>query len=181
MSPRKLIRLLLFTRNLRTALHAWRSERADSLKLTLESLGKLEIPSDYSAELIVVDNASTDGTAQLIQASRLPNLPLRYISEPRRGKSNGLNTALAAARGEIILWTDDDVRAPKDWIAGMCQLIEKGEADVTAAYYCYHWLHGLSGFRVSKPNSNDFSWLGTVCLMVRSPRTGRVAPLRKPI
>lgn len=106
--------------------------RADSLKLTLDSLGRLEVPSDHAAELIVVDNASTDGTAQLIQSAHLPNLPLRYLYEPRRGKSNGLNAALAAAQGEIILWTDDDVRAPRNWVAGMCELIEKGETDVTA-------------------------------------------------
>ena len=106
--------------------------RVDSLKPTLESLGQLDIPSNYSAELIVVDNDSTDETAQLVQTLRLTNLPVRYINEGRRGKSNCLNTSLAAAHGEIILWTDDDVRAPRDWIAGMCQLIEKGEADVTA-------------------------------------------------
>lgn len=106
--------------------------RADSLKPTLESLGRLEVPDNYSPELIVVDNDSNDGTAQLVQTLRLPNLPLRYINERRRGKSNCLNTALAAAHGEIILWTDDDVRAPKDWIEGMCRLIVKGEADVTA-------------------------------------------------
>jgi glucosyl-dolichyl phosphate glucuronosyltransferase len=106
--------------------------RADSLKPSLESLGQLDIPSNYSAELIVVDNGSTDGTAQLLQTLRLPNLPLHYINEGRRGKSNCLNTALAVAQGEIILWTDDDVRVPKDWISGMCQPIEKGEADVTA-------------------------------------------------
>src|SRR5579859_6483645 len=106
--------------------------RVDSLKPTLESLGQLDIPSHYSAELIVVDNGSTDGTAHLVQTLRLTNLPLRYINERRRGKSNCLNTALAEAHGEIILWTDDDVRAPRDWLAGMCQLIEKGEADVTA-------------------------------------------------
>jgi glucosyl-dolichyl phosphate glucuronosyltransferase len=106
--------------------------RADSLKPTLESLGQLEIPTNYSAELIVVDNDSADGTAQLLQTLHLPKLPLRYINERTPGKSNCLNTALAAAHGEIILWTDDDARAPKDWIPGMCQLIESGEADVTA-------------------------------------------------
>jgi glucosyl-dolichyl phosphate glucuronosyltransferase len=106
--------------------------RANSLRPTLESLGQLEIPGNYSAELIVVDNGSTDGTAELVQSLRFPNLALRCLKESRRGKSNCLNTALAASHGEIILWTDDDVRAPKDWIPGMCQPIEKGEADITA-------------------------------------------------
>lgn len=106
--------------------------RADSLRLTLESLGQLEIPPRYSAELIVVDNASTDASAELIRNASLPNLRLRYLHEPKRGKSHGLNSALDIAKGEIILWTDDDVRVPRDWIAGMCEMIENGEADVTA-------------------------------------------------
>jgi glucosyl-dolichyl phosphate glucuronosyltransferase len=106
--------------------------RADSLKLTLDSLARLEIPPHYTAELIVVDNASTDGTPHLIQTACLPNLPTRYIREERRGKSNGLNAALKAAKGDVVLWTDDDVCVPQNWIAGMCELIEKDEADVTA-------------------------------------------------
>jgi glucosyl-dolichyl phosphate glucuronosyltransferase len=105
--------------------------RADFLSMTLQSLGRMEIPRDHSAELIVVDNGSTDGTAELIRTATLPNLSLHYIHEPRQGKSHGLNSALDAAQGEIILWTDDDVKVPRDWIAGMCELIEKGEADVT--------------------------------------------------
>jgi GT2 family glycosyltransferase len=39
------------------------------------------------------------------------------------------NAALAAARGEVILFTDDDVRLPHNWIEGMCAPILQGEAD----------------------------------------------------
>jgi glycosyltransferase involved in cell wall biosynthesis len=104
--------------------------RADSLKLTLESLARLEVPAGHWVELIVVDNASTDETAKTVQTAHLPNLPLCYFHESRRGKSVSLNAALKIAKGEIILWTDDDVRVPLDWIARMCELIERGEADV---------------------------------------------------
>jgi glucosyl-dolichyl phosphate glucuronosyltransferase len=104
--------------------------RAALLRPTLESLRRLEIPRDYSAELIAVDNASTDETARLIQTSYLPNLRVRYLYEGTSGKSYGVNSALRAAHGEIILCTDDDVRVRNDWIEAMCKPIVKGEADL---------------------------------------------------
>jgi glycosyltransferase involved in cell wall biosynthesis len=106
--------------------------RIEPLRNTLDSLAETEIPYDYSVELILLDNASTDGTAQLAQTATLPNLRLRYLYEGRPGKSYGLNSALRAAGGEIILWTDDDVRVPRHWIADMCGPINNGEADITA-------------------------------------------------
>jgi glycosyltransferase involved in cell wall biosynthesis len=72
------------------------------------------------AELIVVDNGSQDGTSEVVKTTRLANLPVRYVMEPRRGQCFARNTGLAHSRGAIILFTDDDVRPPADWIAGMC-------------------------------------------------------------
>ncbi len=106
--------------------------RANFLRQTLESLSRLEIPLNHSVELIVVDNASTDETADAIQTAHLPNLTLRHLYEARPGQSQGVNSGTAVAQGEIILWTDDDVRLPANWIAEMCGPIEKGEADMTA-------------------------------------------------
>jgi glycosyltransferase involved in cell wall biosynthesis len=42
------------------------------------------------------------------------------------------NRGLAEATGEIIVFTDDDVRVPETWIEGMCQPIGQGEADAVA-------------------------------------------------
>jgi glycosyltransferase involved in cell wall biosynthesis len=79
-----------------------------------------------------VDNASTDNTAEVVKAARLLNMPVRYTLERQRGQSQARNTGIAAARGEIILFTDDDVRPSQDWIAGMCGPILSGEADAVA-------------------------------------------------
>ena len=103
--------------------------RADSLAETLENLKSLVVPDDWSAELIVVDNASTDNTAQVVENFQLPQMPIRYVHEARAGKGYAYNTGMAAARGQVLLFTDDDVRPPRDWIAAMCAPILCGEAD----------------------------------------------------
>lgn len=90
--------------------------RARSLQNTLNALGKVRIPFGCVGELIVVDNASTDGTAGVVANAAFDNMLLVYLSEPKRGKAHALNSALAVARGEILVFTDDDVLPSEDWI-----------------------------------------------------------------
>ncbi len=106
--------------------------RAEDLRQTLEAIGRLPVPEDYRCELTVVDNASTDATAEMVRSLTLPNMPLRYLSEPRRGKGYAYNTGIAASTGDILLFTDDDVRPPDNWIAGLCGPIGRGAADAVA-------------------------------------------------
>jgi cellulose synthase/poly-beta-1,6-N-acetylglucosamine synthase-like glycosyltransferase len=63
-----------------------------------------------------VDNASKDHTAEVVRAAQLENFKVRYLYEGRAGKSNALNSALAIAQGEVLLFTDDDVTPAKDWL-----------------------------------------------------------------
>ena len=103
--------------------------RASDLAQTLAAIGQVRVPAGLTAELLIVDNASTDGTAALVQNTSLSNMPVRYVLEPRQGQCYARNTGMARAQGDIILFTDDDVRPPADWIAGMCAPILSGEAD----------------------------------------------------
>ena len=84
------------------------------------------------AELLVVDNASTDATADVVHACRLPQMPTRYVLEPRRGKGYAYNTGMAQAQGDLFLFTDDDVRPPANWIAGMAAPLASGKAHALA-------------------------------------------------
>ena len=71
-----------------------------------------------SWELIVVDNGSTDGTDDLL-LSAAARFPVMSIYEGRPGKSRALNRALARARGEIVVFTDDDVIPDPQWLVAL--------------------------------------------------------------
>lgn len=90
-------------------------DRGRDLRDTLASLAGLR--PDGPWEVIVVDNNSPDDTRAVVEAA-MPAFPadLRYLVEPAQGRSPALNTGIAAARGEIIMTTDDDVRVPPDWL-----------------------------------------------------------------
>jgi len=86
----------------------YKAER--TLKACLESLQRLNYP-DY--EVILVDDGSTDHTPQI--ASQHPQT--RYFRHKQNlGLSVARNTGIAAARGEIIAFTDADCRADEDWL-----------------------------------------------------------------
>ncbi|HEX8187467.1 MAG TPA: glycosyltransferase [Pyrinomonadaceae bacterium] len=105
----------------------------DSLRLTLDAVGRARVPGGLRCELIVIDNASTDGTAELVKNYRPDNgLPVVYLFEPRQGQCFARNAGLRAARGRFIMFTDDDVRPPADWVGGMCAPLLAGGAHAVA-------------------------------------------------
>jgi glycosyltransferase involved in cell wall biosynthesis len=90
--------------------------RAELLDQTLTTLRRLAIPFDVRWEVLVVNNACTDGTDEVLtrQAKRLP---LRRLYEPTPGKSRALNAAIRAIDSDLILWSDDDVLVDPHWLA----------------------------------------------------------------
>jgi glucosyl-dolichyl phosphate glucuronosyltransferase len=110
--------------------------RAGDLTQTLKSLREVELPSAGDAELIIVDNGSTDGTSSVARSFSRTGLDVRYVHEARRGKAHAYNAGLAAAKGRVLLCADDDIRFPRNWIEGMCAPIFAGEADAVAGGVC---------------------------------------------
>lgn len=89
--------------------------RAPRLARTLDTFARLPPPRSYAADVVVVDNNSTDDTAAVIEdVSRRSAIPFRYAFEPRQGKGFALNAGLALARGDVLALTDDDVRPEPD-------------------------------------------------------------------
>ena len=105
--------------------------RADRLARVLDHFKVLK-PAGYDAELIVVDNRSTDGTAETIaRASQATCIPIVYAYENRQGKSFALNHALKLARGDILALTDDDVIPGERWLDRIVHLFRT--RDITFA------------------------------------------------
>jgi glycosyltransferase involved in cell wall biosynthesis len=106
--------------------------RASFLRETLRSLRSVRVPADWQVELLIVDNGSTDDTGSVIHSADLAPFELQMLEEPTPGVSNAKNLALRHARGEVLLFTDDDVRFPPDWLVGMTEPIRSGVADAVA-------------------------------------------------
>lgn len=90
--------------------------RAEILGQTLESFLGLNVPPGASYELLLVDNNSSDQTKAVCQRFE-GRLPLRYLFEPKQGKTSALNRALQEAQGKLLLFTDDDVQLAPQWVA----------------------------------------------------------------
>ena len=75
----------------------------------------LTVPVGVKWELLVVNNRCTDDTDSVIARHQM-RLPLRRLFEPEPGLSNARNCAVAAAQGDLMLWTDDDVLIDRDWL-----------------------------------------------------------------
>jgi len=88
-----------------TIIIATRNRRA-ALRDTLRALDQVPPPAGLATEVLVVDNGSTDDTRAGVAATTVWARPVRYLPEPRAGKSTALNAALAVARGEQIPASD---------------------------------------------------------------------------
>jgi glycosyltransferase involved in cell wall biosynthesis len=92
--------------------------RASSLQRLIASFGALLCPNSICAELVIVDNGSTDNTASVLAqaTSACTGFSLKVLNEHRQGKSNALNRGLSSAQGKILLVVDDDVVVDPQWL-----------------------------------------------------------------
>lgn len=107
-------------------------DRLESLRKTLDSVGRLAAPPGTRVELVVVDNGSKDGTWEWLQGMEIPDVEIRLVREPTPGVARARNAGLRAATGEILMFTDDDTRLPDNWISALCGPILARRADAVA-------------------------------------------------
>jgi glycosyltransferase involved in cell wall biosynthesis len=93
--------------------------RGESLQRLLASLGSLELPDLIHAEVIVVDNGSTDNTEEILlrEKARQNRFDLRVLKEEAKGKSSALNRGIGLAQGEVLILVDDDVVVHPEWMS----------------------------------------------------------------
>lgn len=137
--------------------------RSATLAETLESLRGLRCPETADYEILVVDNNSTDDTAQVIQQYSQVLAPrLRSVREPRQGLSHARNRALQEAQGEIVSFLDDDVIVDPGWLCAVAAAFEEHSATVVGgrSYLIYRsrrpkWLPEHYEFFLSRLDYGD--------------------------
>ena len=105
--------------------------RAKFLGATIESVLAQKVPSE-TFEVLVVDNGSTDGTADMI-AARFgggARVPVRCIREEIPGLSRARNRAIAETTGNFIVFLDDDAIPEPGWLQAIVAGFDAEEIQV---------------------------------------------------
>ena len=100
--------------------------RRESLLRMLQSLSEQTYSPD-GFEVVVVDDGSSDGTAERLRELR-PPFGLRVLSQQNQGPAVARNRGVAEARGRLIVFLDDDIVARPNLLAEHVAAHE-GEAD----------------------------------------------------
>jgi len=79
-----------------------------------------------SFEVIVVDDGSTDGSAQFVKKFCSDNSNFRLIDNPHLGKAGAVTTGVINSKGEYILFTDMDLATPIEEIDNLLPYFDKG-------------------------------------------------------
>lgn len=135
--------------------------RAEYLLIMMASVCKQNYDSsDY--EVLVVDNGSTDRTRAVIEdtVKEYPAHNIRYIYESKPGLLSGRHRGALEAKGEILVFVDDDIEADKGWLKAIVE---------TFAYPTVQLVGGrnLPKYEVQPPEWLSWFWykhsLGRVC------------------
>ncbi|MCB7130407.1 MAG: glycosyltransferase, partial [Candidatus Brocadiales bacterium] len=103
-----------------------------NIRECLVSLLKMDYPPER-LEVLVVDNGSTDRTAEIVKS-----FPVCYLHEEKRGCPTARNAAIRASRGDIIASTDSDCIASQLWLRELVKAFDEdgvgGVAGEVVAY-----------------------------------------------
>ncbi|NMF87367.1 glycosyltransferase [Aromatoleum petrolei] len=113
--------------------------RAASLHDTLQALHGLRVSQSRQWEVVVVDNNSNDDTRRVVETMQRDWPLLRYEFEPLQGLSHARNRGIASARGDVLLFTDDDVLPEPDWLEATLDGLERHRVDACGGYVAPIW------------------------------------------
>jgi len=110
------------------------------MRATLASVSSLAIPAGVEADCVVIDNASTDDTAAVIDDfARLAAIPMRRVLEPRMGSSFARNRAVDETASDYIFFIDDDAVAERDWAVQLIDEMRRRDLDAACGMVLPRW------------------------------------------
>lgn len=140
-NPAKSISLIITTYN-----------RVDLLQKALTSVAACKLPESTDVEVVIVDNNSTDNTAEVVKnaAQDFP-MRLRYVKELNQGLSYARNRGLREAQGHYIVFMDDDEMMEEHYLSRLPGVFAETDAVCVGGPVSYYnvkkmprWLEALS-------------------------------------
>lgn len=90
--------------------------RAEFLKKSLKTFTEQAFDF-YKYEILVIDNASTDHTSDVVRdISQNTDVLIKYFYEPNQGLHYARNRGIIESTGDIIIFGDDDIEASENWL-----------------------------------------------------------------
>jgi glycosyltransferase involved in cell wall biosynthesis len=102
-------------------------DEAAHLPATIGALADAVERSSLSADLLLVDDGSTDASADAARAAAGDRLPLTVVAQENRGRFEARRAGVAAAQGEWVLLLDGRVRLRPDSLAFVEARVREGE------------------------------------------------------
>ncbi len=138
---------------------------AKRIEQTLDFLSQQKFHKAIPWEVVLVDNASTDGLAQVASAFWKVDTPLRIIPEPRLGVTWARMTGIAACQYHYVGFVDDDNWVSTNWVETAYEIMDSNpdvgavgslsEAAFESSAAVPAWFEKLKGnYAVGAPQQN---------------------------
>lgn len=136
--------------------------RANYLRQTLAGLTQQDYPAAL-LEILIIDNNSPDDTRAVVESFRDAPHPPRYVHEGQQGANYARNRAIAEARGDILVFGDDDILMQRDWLRALLAAFEQdtagrigavgGEVVPVFPEGCPPWVEQFHGPQALRPDA----------------------------
>lgn len=126
LAPRPLVALSTPPPRVSAVVPTWRRQR-----FTAALLGDLARQTVPLHQVVVVDGTPSEERDESLYAPFFERLPLTVIWQRSRGLSRARNEAIAACTGDYVLFTDDDIRVPPEYVENHLRVLATYGAEAT--------------------------------------------------